>query len=57
MNDGREYRRQVYTFGEICRLIDKYGFPQKWNDRGQHGPERYIEAHVWSDKGLEEYLP
>lgn len=50
INDGKEYRRTVYTYDEILKIIDKYGLPQDWNDDGAHGPERYIEAHVWTDK-------
>ena len=48
VDDGKEYRRQVYTYEEILGLIEKYGLPQDWNDDGSHGPERYIEAHVWT---------
>ena len=29
--------------------------PQDWNDDGKYGPERYIEAHVWSDKTIQKY--
>ena len=47
VNDGKEYRK---------KLIRKYGLPQDWNDDGKHGPERYIEAHVWSDRTVERYL-
>lgn len=49
VQDGREYRNTVYTYSEILRIIDKYGLPQLWNPNGKHGPERYIEAHVWCD--------
>lgn len=49
VQDGREYRNQVYTFQEILSLISKYGLPQQWNPNGEHGPERYIEAQVWCD--------
>ena len=49
VNDGKEYRRQVYTYEEILQIIKKYGLPQDWNDDGAHGPERYIEAHIWTD--------
>ena len=52
VNDGKEYRRQVYTYEEILQLINKYGLPQDWNDDGAHGPERYIEAHVWTDEPI-----
>lgn len=47
--DGREYRKQVYTYDEILHMIKKYGLPQQWNKGGIHGPERYIEAQVWSN--------
>ncbi len=50
VNDGKEYRRQVYTYDEILKVIDKYGLPQDWNNDGANGPERYIEVHVWSDE-------
>jgi hypothetical protein len=46
-DDGKEYRRQVYTFAEIWSLVDRYGYPQDWNPDGSEGPERYIEVHVW----------
>jgi hypothetical protein len=54
--DGKEYRKQVYTYSEILELIEKYGLPQKWNSGGRFGPERYIEVHVWSDEPIENYL-
>ncbi len=50
INDGKEYRKQVYTYEEILNVIEKYGLPQDWNDDGSHGPERYIEAHVWTNE-------
>ena len=49
VNDGKEYRRQAYTYDEILKVIDKYGLPQDWNNDGANSPERYIEVHVWSD--------
>ena len=55
VNDGREYRKQLYTYDEILKIIDKYGYPQDWNADGKGGPERYIEAHVWSDEILKKY--
>ena len=51
--DGKEYRRSLYTFGEILELIDKYGLPQNWNANGECGPERYIEAHIWNENILD----
>ncbi len=49
VQDGREYRDNVFTYSEILQLIDKYGLPQNWNPNGEYGPERYIEAQVWYD--------
>lgn len=55
--DGKEYRKKVYTYEEILKVIEKYGLPQDWNDDGAHGPERYIEAHVWTnDPIVTEYI-
>lgn len=56
VNDGKEYRKKLYTYDEILEIINKYGLPQDWNDDGSHGPERYIEAHIWSDDAIKEYL-
>lgn len=56
VNDGKEYRKKIYTYDEILKVIEKYGLPQEWNDDGAHGPERYIEAHVWSDRTIKRYL-
>ena len=56
VNDGREYRKKLYTYDEILEVIAKYGMPQDWNDDGRQGPERYIEAHVWSDRTIEKYM-
>ena len=56
VTDGKEYRRKVYTYEEILKIIDKYGLPQEWNAEGKFGPERYIEAHLWSDDPVRKYL-
>ena len=56
VNDGREYRRMVYDYEGIMRLVGKYGLPQEWNSDGSHGPERYIEACVWSDETISRYI-
>lgn len=55
INDEKEYRHKLYTYHEILDIIDKYGFPQDWNDDGKCGPERYIEVHVWSDETIHRY--
>ncbi len=56
INDGKEYRKKLYTYEEILKVIEKYGLPQDWNDDGKLGPERYIEFHVWSDETVNKYL-
>lgn len=54
-DDWKEYRRKLYTYKEILCLINKYGLPQDWNNDGKYGPERYIEAHIWSDETIDRY--
>ncbi|MDW7657929.1 MAG: hypothetical protein SCM11_12235 [Bacillota bacterium] len=54
-DDWKEYRRQLYSYEEILLLIEKYGLPQIWNNDGTFGPERYIEAHIWSDETIDRY--
>lgn len=55
VNDGKEYRKKLYTYDEILKIIEKYGLPQEWNEDGKYGPERYIEVHVWSDETIDKY--
>ncbi|MNE03192.1 hypothetical protein D3C80_956870 [compost metagenome] len=55
INDGKEYRHKLYTYDEILIIIEKYGLSQNWNNDGKCGPERYIEAHIWSDKTINKY--
>ncbi len=54
--DDKPYRRQVYTVSELDGLIALYGLPQVWNADGTHGPDRYIEAQIWDDAPLREWL-
>jgi hypothetical protein len=54
--DGKPYRQQVYTLAELPRVVQEYGLPQEWNEDGQQGPDRYIEAQVWDDEPLKPYL-
>lgn len=56
VNDGKEYRKKLYTYEEILTVIEKYGLPQEWNNDGKYGPERYIEAHIWSDDTIKVYV-
>ena len=53
--DGKEYRGKVYTYEEICGLIEKYGYPNDWNAYAEHGPENYIEVQVWNDGPIVQY--
>ncbi|WP_449621092.1 hypothetical protein [Robertmurraya sp. Marseille-Q9965] len=53
--DGKPYRRQVYTLDEIPKVIEQYGLPQCWNSEGKYGPERYIEVQVWDDSPIDLY--
>ncbi|OZB96254.1 hypothetical protein [Paenibacillus sp. XY044] len=55
--DGKPYRKQVYTKDEIREVIARYGFPQEWNKHGDRGPERYIEAQIWDEKVIGSYHP
>ena len=55
VNDGKEYRNTVYTYEEILDIIDRYGLPQENDPEGRNGPERYIEAQVWSDETVGNY--
>jgi hypothetical protein len=54
-DDGKPYRGQVYTLGELGQVIWQYGLPQQWNPDGIAGPERYVEAQLWDDTPLSEY--
>lgn len=56
INDGKEYRGKLYTYDEILKIIDKYGLPQDWNADGNKGPERYVEAHIWTDDCVNDYI-
>ncbi len=55
VTDGFEYRKQVYTYEEILRIIEKYGMPQdSWNEPIYAQPA-YAEAQVWSDTPINRY--
>jgi hypothetical protein len=55
INDNKEYRKKLYNYHEILGIIEKYGLPQDWNRDGRYGPERYIEAQIWSDEVISRY--
>jgi hypothetical protein len=50
--DGKPWRGQVYTLDDLPEIVRLYGLPQDWNLDGKRGPDRYIEAQVWSDEPL-----
>jgi hypothetical protein len=54
--DGKPYRGQVYTLDELAELIRLHGLPQEWNPGGEVGPDRYIEAQVWDDTPIRQFL-
>lgn len=56
INDGKEYRKKIYSYNEILKIIEKYGLPQEWNTEGKLGPERYIEVQIWSDDTIAKYF-
>lgn len=55
--DGKPYREQAYTLDELPELVSLYGLPQIWNNNGKQGPDRYIEAQVWADQPIKQFLP
>jgi hypothetical protein len=55
--DDKIYRGQVYTLAEIRALVAEFGLPQEQNPKGALGPDRYIEAQIWSDTPLRSHFP
>jgi hypothetical protein len=51
-SDGKPWRGSVYTLADLPEIVRLYGLPQVWNPDGAGGPDRYIEAQVWSDEPL-----
>lgn len=54
--DGKPYRGQVYMLEHLPDLIDQFGLPQVWNADGKKAPERYIEAQIWDDTIINNWL-
>ena len=52
LDNGEEYRNNVYRYDEIINIINKYGYPQE-TEHIQNVPMNYLlkyaEAHIWSD--------
>lgn len=65
LDDGKEYRNQVYRYDEILDIIDKYGYPENidYNLREGVYPKgapmnhflKYVEAHIWSDEVIDKF--
>lgn len=54
--DGKPYRGHVFTLAELPALVAQYGLPQHWNPEGLLGPDRYIEAQLWDDEPIRDFL-
>jgi len=54
--NGKPYRGKIFILDELTNLVQQYGLPQDWNKDGRLGPDRYIEAQIWSDEPLKLYL-
>lgn len=52
VNDGLEYRKQLYNYEGILDLIKRYGMPQE----NEYGNVRYIEAQIWSDETVKKHI-
>ncbi len=54
--DGKAHRGTVALGEELDGLVESYGLPQERNADGKLGPDRYIEAQVWSNEPIEAYV-
>ncbi len=55
VTDHLEFRKTVYTYNEILKIIDKYGLPQNdWKEPIFAQPA-YVEAQIWSDWPIAQY--
>lgn len=55
VTDNLEYRKTVYTYDEIFKIIEKYGLPQdKWKEPVFAQPA-YVEVQVWSNNPIMQY--
>lgn len=51
-----EYRQNIYTYDEIIKIIERYGWPQEsWSDNSPWWQPTYVEAQVWSDIPIDKY--
>ncbi|XEC96639.1 hypothetical protein AB6A23_08895 [Paenibacillus tarimensis] len=54
--DGKPYREKLYIKDEIIEIIERFGWPQRWNQDGTKGPERYIEVQIWDDRVIRQFF-
>jgi hypothetical protein len=54
--NGKPWRGKVYTLDELPELVRLYGLPQDGNPDGARGPDRYIEAQVWDEEPIRQFL-
>lgn len=54
--DEKPHRGKVYRIYDLQGLVDTFGLPQDVNPDGKLGPERYIEAQVWSDHPIKQFV-
>ena len=54
--DDKPYRGKVFLLEELPQIVLQFGLPQKWNPDGHYGPDRYIEAQIWDDEPLRDYI-
>lgn len=56
VTDGREYRKKLYLYDDILKIIDRYGLPQNTPPtEGEIGYPRYVEVQVRSDEIISVY--
>lgn len=48
---------QVFTLSEIADVVKRYGMPgTRWQSEPQRRIDRYIEAQVWDERPIREFL-
>lgn len=65
LDEGEEFRANVYLYGEILQVIERHGLPEEpdYNLREGIYPQgapifhflKYVEAHIWSDEVVQRY--
>lgn len=56
VTDGKEYRKKLYLYPDILKIIEKYELPQNMPPaEGVIGLPRYVEVQIWSDETVLAY--